>query len=104
MFHYMRETETTPGFFACPTTPTQTSCPFCATCTPFFLHAFLMTHLTMSEHNAANDVIERDLYIDIEISCFSQKSYFRNAVDLLPTGGFNPRSWTSNSTKLHDLA
>jgi len=53
-------------------------------------------------------VIARDLYIDNVISSFHREddllNYFRYSRDLMTQAGFNLCSWSSNSTKLRNIA
>ncbi|XP_060559098.1 uncharacterized protein LOC132719352 [Ruditapes philippinarum] len=81
---------------------------FGATCSPFILNATLLKHMTLNASNPAANIITRDLYVDNVISNFQQEqdllTYFRYARALMSEAGFNLRSWTSNSSKLCELA
>ncbi|XP_060597510.1 uncharacterized protein LOC132751365 [Ruditapes philippinarum] len=81
---------------------------FGATCSPFILNATLLKHKTLNASNPAANIITRDLYVDNVISSFQQEqdllNYFRYARTLMSEAGFNLRSWTSNSSKLCELA
>jgi hypothetical protein len=81
---------------------------FGATCSPFILSATLLKHITLNETNPAAHIIARDLYVDNVISSFyseaTLENYFRLARDLMTSGGFNLRSWASNSTKVREIA
>ena len=80
---------------------------FGATCSPFILNAVLSKHLKESR-SEVTDRILRDLYVDNIISSFDTEDelakYFTETRSLFTEGGFNLRSWASNSDTLMKLA
>ncbi|XP_052280772.1 uncharacterized protein LOC127878293 [Dreissena polymorpha] len=81
---------------------------FGATCSPFILSATILKHLTLNKDNPAASTISNDLYVDNVVSSFTSETdvlkYFRQARELMAAGGFNLRSWTSNSSELRAMA
>ncbi|XP_052271452.1 uncharacterized protein LOC127872161 [Dreissena polymorpha] len=81
---------------------------FGATCSPFILSATILKHLTLNKDNTAASTICNDLYVDNVVSSFTSETdvlkYFRQARELMAAGGFNLKSWTSNSSKLRTMA
>ncbi|XP_052256342.1 uncharacterized protein LOC127861697 [Dreissena polymorpha] len=81
---------------------------FGATCSPFILTATILKHLTLNKDNTAASTISNDLYVDSVVSSFTSETdvlkYFRHARDLMASGGFNLRSWTSNLSALRTMA
>ena len=80
---------------------------FGATCSPFILNATLLKHLS-THGDETSTAIQRNLYVDnVLTSVNSQESavsYFSEARKLLADGGFNLRSWMSNSEDLNTHA
>ncbi|VDI53094.1 Hypothetical predicted protein [Mytilus galloprovincialis] len=80
---------------------------FGATCSPFILNATLLKHLSMNPSKVAS-ILQEDLYVDNILSSMDSEEdaikYFNESRELLKQGGFNLRSWMSNSDKLRDLA
>lgn len=80
---------------------------FGATCSPFILNATLLRHL-QDNVNDVTDIIKEDLYVDNILSSFDKEEdllkYFHSARALMSSGGFNLRSWASNSDALNNIA
>ena len=80
---------------------------FGATCSPFILNATLLKHLSM-HGDETSTAIQRDLYVDNVLTSVSSQdcavAYFSEARKLLADGGFNLRSWMSNSEDLNTHA
>ena len=80
---------------------------FGATCSPFILNATLFKHLTLNQ-SKTSDIITRDLYVDNVLTSMDSEEavakYFKDSRKLLQEGGFNLRSWMSNSDNLKSLA
>ncbi|XP_076095349.1 uncharacterized protein LOC143066242 [Mytilus galloprovincialis] len=80
---------------------------FGVTCSPFILNATLLKHLSMNQSKVAT-ILQEDLYVDNVLSSMNSEEatikYFNESRELLKQGGFNLRSWMSNSDKLRDLA
>ncbi|XP_053388749.1 uncharacterized protein LOC123533693 [Mercenaria mercenaria] len=81
---------------------------FGATCSPFILNATLLKHLENNASSWVSRFLKRDLYVDNIISSFSTEEevlkFFRETRDLMLNGGFNLRSWASNSQQLRSTA
>ena len=83
------------------------SVPFGATCSQFILSATLLKHF--NEHpGKLSDTLEDGLYVDNILSSFEDEksaiNFYRESRKLLQKGGFNLRSWNSNSSNLNELA
>lgn len=80
---------------------------FGTTCSPYILNATLMKHFKLNSCKTA-EILKNDLYVDNVLSSFWDEKemlkFYRESRDLLARGGFNLRSWTSNSTELLRLA
>lgn len=80
---------------------------FGATCSPFILNASFVKHLDGASMDIAQ-TIKRDLYVDNIMSSVDTTqhaiSYFKDARAVMSNGGFNLRSWSSNSTEVMDMA
>ncbi|XP_071141981.1 uncharacterized protein [Mytilus edulis] len=80
---------------------------FGATCSPFILNAVLSKHLNNHSFDFT-EKLTRDLYVDNIISSFESEEellkYFKLVRSLFADGGFNLRSWASNSQLLQVLA
>ncbi|XP_071138753.1 uncharacterized protein [Mytilus edulis] len=97
--------------------PTNTSSPlityrfksvlFGATCSPFILSATLLKHFK-GNPGKLSDTLENGLYVDNILTSFDNENsvidYYRRSRELLTKGGFNLRSWNSNSPKLQEIA
>ncbi|XP_063447872.1 uncharacterized protein LOC134727420 [Mytilus trossulus] len=97
--------------------PTNTSSPlityrfksvlFGATCSPFILSATLLKHVKENP-GKLSDTLENGLYVDNILTSFDNENdvidYYRRSRELLTKGGFNLRSWNSNSPKLQEIA
>ncbi|VDI06559.1 Hypothetical predicted protein [Mytilus galloprovincialis] len=97
--------------------PTNTSSPlityrfksvlFGATCSPFILSATLLKHFKENP-GKLSDTLENGLYVDNILTSFDNENsvidYYRRSRELLTKGGFNLRSWNSNSPKLQEIA
>jgi hypothetical protein len=81
---------------------------FCATCSPFILSATILKHLEENKNIWVSDILKRDLYVDNILSSFPVESdilkFFRHTRDIMSDGGFNLRSWASNSQVLQSFA
>ena len=80
---------------------------FGATCSPFILNATLFKHL--DENNTEiSETMKQYLDVDNIMSSVNTKddaiAYFKEARDVMSAGGFNLRSWSSNSSELMDEA
>ena len=71
------------------------------------LYATLFRRLELNHCETAK-LLERDLYVDNVLSNVEDEAeaikYFTDARSIMKTGGFNPRSWTSNNAKVCELA
>ncbi|XP_071127721.1 uncharacterized protein [Mytilus edulis] len=80
---------------------------FGATCSPFILNAVLSKHLNNHPVDFT-DKLTKDLYVDNIVSSFESEEellkYFKLVRSLFADGGFNLRSWASNSQLLQVLA
>lgn len=80
---------------------------FGATCSPFILNAVISKHLN-NHPSTFTEKLTKDLYVDNIISSFSSEdellTYFKLVRGLFADGGFNLRSWASNSQLLQELA
>ncbi|XP_063447017.1 uncharacterized protein LOC134726541 [Mytilus trossulus] len=80
---------------------------FGATSSPFILNATLLKHLDACNTNISA-MMKNDLYVDNILSSLENEDdaekYFVQARSLMSEAGFNLRSWSSNCSKLTDLA
>ena len=80
---------------------------FGATCSPFILNAVLSKHLNNHPFDFT-EKLTKDLYVDNIVSSFESEEellkYFKLVRSLFADGGFNLRSWASNSQLLQVLA
>ncbi|VDI64827.1 Hypothetical predicted protein [Mytilus galloprovincialis] len=80
---------------------------FGATSSPFILNATLLKHLDACNTNVSA-MMKNDLYVDNILSSLENEDdaakYFVQARSLMSDAGFNLRSWSSNCSKLTDLA
>ena len=80
---------------------------FGATCSPFILNATLLKHFEENPSKTSSRIAQ-DLYVDNVLTSFDDESsalqFYRESRSLLQKGGFNLRSWNSNSAKLRELA
>ncbi|XP_076089954.1 uncharacterized protein LOC143061985 [Mytilus galloprovincialis] len=80
---------------------------FGATSSPFILNATLLKHLDACNTNIS-EIMKNDLYVDNILSSLENEDdaakYFVQARSLMSEAGFNLRSWSSNCSKLTDLA
>ena len=80
---------------------------FGATCSPFILSATLLKHFKENP-GKLSDTLENGLYVDNILTSFDNENsvidYYRRSRELLTKGGFNLRSWNSNSPKLQEIA
>ena len=80
---------------------------FGATCSPFILHATIMKHLKSNETHFT-ETLKKGLYVDNILTSFDSEneliSFYRESRQLFNEGGFNLRSWSSNSTIVCQLA
>ncbi|VDI66322.1 Hypothetical predicted protein, partial [Mytilus galloprovincialis] len=80
---------------------------FGATCSPFILNATLLKHFEENPSPTASRITQ-DLYVDNVLTSFTDEDdlmqFYRDSRCLLQKGGFNLRSWNSNSNRLRELA
>jgi len=80
---------------------------FGATCSPFILNATLLKHLYLNP-STTSKILQRDLYVDNVLTSVDTEDtaviFFTDSRKLLKEGGFNLRTWKSNSIKLTDMA
>ncbi|VDH99281.1 Hypothetical predicted protein [Mytilus galloprovincialis] len=80
---------------------------FGATCSPFILNATLLKHFEENPSPTASRITQ-DLYVDNVLTSFTAEDdlmqFYRDSRCLLQKGGFNLRSWNSNSNRLRELA
>ncbi|VDI59823.1 Hypothetical predicted protein [Mytilus galloprovincialis] len=80
---------------------------FGATCSPFILNATLLKHFKENPSPTASRITQ-DLYVDNVLTSFTAEDdlmqFYRDSRCLLQKGGFNLRSWNSNSNRLRELA
>ena len=80
---------------------------FGTTCSPYILNATLMKHLK-NNPTQFTDALKRNLYVDNILTSFPEEltllSFYKESCSLLAKGGFNLRSWSSNSSELQNVA
>ncbi|VDI10329.1 Hypothetical predicted protein, partial [Mytilus galloprovincialis] len=80
---------------------------FGATCSPFILNATLLKHFEENPSPTASRITQ-DLFVDNVLTSFTAEDdlmqFYRDSRCLLQKGGFNLRSWNSNSNRLRELA
>ncbi|XP_077996706.1 uncharacterized protein LOC144450013 [Glandiceps talaboti] len=81
---------------------------FGAVCSPFILNAVVKTHLeTHAEKWASNDLSE-NMYVDNVVTgtedAQEARKYYTDANEIMQTGGFKLRSWSSNYNAIRSLA
>lgn len=80
---------------------------FGATCSPFILNATLLKLFQDNESTTAT-TLKQSLYVDNVLTSFTDEntllSFYQESRNLLQKGGFNLRSWNSDSTQLKDQA
>ncbi|XP_069118930.1 uncharacterized protein [Argopecten irradians] len=80
---------------------------FGATCSPFLLNATLLKLFQDNESTTAT-TLKQSLYVDNVLNSFTDEntllSFYQESRNLLQKGGFNLRSWNSDSTQLTDQA
>ncbi|XP_052699402.1 uncharacterized protein LOC128176925 [Crassostrea angulata] len=80
---------------------------FGATCSPFILSATLMKHF-QENANETSSLLEQNLYVDNVLASFQSEEtamkFYKESRTLLAAGGFNLRSWSSNSEMLQNLS
>ncbi|CAG2219250.1 unnamed protein product [Mytilus edulis] len=76
-------------------------------CSPFILNATLLKHFEENPSPTASRITQ-DLYVDNVLTSFTAEDdlmqFYRDSRCLLQKGGFNLRSWNSNSNRLRELA
>ncbi|VDI78048.1 Hypothetical predicted protein [Mytilus galloprovincialis] len=97
--------------------PTDSTSPFTTyrfksvlfgpTCSPFILNATLLKHFGENPSPTASRITQ-DLFLDNVLTSFTAEDdlmqFYRDSRCLLQKGGFNLRSWNSNSNRLRELA
>lgn len=80
---------------------------FGATCSPFILSANLTKHF-QEDANEISSLLEQNLYVDNVLTSFQSEEtamkFYKESRTLLAAGGFNLRSWSSNSGMLQNLS
>lgn len=80
---------------------------FGATCSPFILHATILKHLKTND-TRFTETLKDGLYVDNILTSFESEdelmSFYKESRQLFNDGGFNLRSWSSNSNELCQLA
>ncbi|XP_006815261.1 uncharacterized protein LOC100378611 [Saccoglossus kowalevskii] len=81
---------------------------FGAVCSPFILNTVVKTHLESNASIPPTSNLEGNIYVDNVVSGTTTQAealdYFNEANSLMKSGGFNLRSWSSNSEKLRAVS